>query len=615
MRAADAGRLLPLLLLGAAAACGTAARRDDPLKNTKKLIVEGHVSLYENGAFRVPHTTISLIPAGPSALDLAGELMGVRARQSFTLSVERAAQSVTVVSVGTKRTFRAAKGIKAGGDADADLINRYVSGNGVLLVDRSSALGKRIVGESWDSAKAALAAAKSTGDAVARGAGDAGGRIGEAGAREGREFAANALGAARAISSEGIARSTAAFAYAANRFVRGYAAVPANMRKRVREAGERLTEANLGGIAREENETRARRSQRSVDLMAGAVDGYGAAVAEDFKKAGREFAGGYRTTGVSLAALKSMRWVLQGLLGDAVIVPAAKATAASLGYLGVNLVAFPSMVVVREGAAVTKLAVEANWDAARGAYDLTAPTGAAALAGAYGLAAGLGSQALAGAAAGGIAAGWAEAALARTAEVAVKGAGYGAGKTVRYIGVPLESAGIALGGGTVGTVVGGAGAASGGALYVTGEAGSAAARAVGTAAAGAALAGGTAVSAAGGAAYGVYELSKAVIVPPGYELAGGIVLDYGTMSHLAAQSILAVADCSYLVLSLEGPRWVLYAVKGKTGDGADLPAGAVVDLRKMQEAGEEIYEVPQTKEELKTLVDSAYGGLPELQAP
>ena len=86
----------------------------------------------------------------------------------------------------------------------------------------------------------------------------------------------------------------------------------------------------------------------------------------------------------------------------------------------------------------------------------------------------------------------------------------------------------------------------------------------------------------------MYELSKAVAVPPGYELAGGIVLDYGTLSHLGAQAILAAAGCSYMVLSLEGPRWVLYAVKGKRGDGEDLPAGAVVDLKKMQAVGDEI---------------------------
>lgn len=614
MRGAE--RSLPVLALLAALAggCATAERKDDPLKNTKKLIVEGHVSLYKNGAFRVPNTSISLIPPGPSALDLAGELMGVRARRSFVDSVQRAAQSVYVVSEGTKRTYRAARGVEAGGDADAKLIGRFVSDNGVLLVDRSSALGKRIVGKSWDLSKATFAAARTTGGAVAGGAAALGDRVGGVGARSGTAFAADALSAAKTISSEGVARSTAAFGLAANRFVRGYAAVPADLRQRARDAGEQLEGAKFAGIARDEDEARARRSHRAVDLMVGTVEDYPAAVADDFRKAGREFRGDYRTTGVSLAALKSMRWVLQGILGDAVIVPAAKMTAASLGYIGVNLVAFPSLVVVREGAAITELAVEVNWDAARGLYDLTAPTGAAALAGVYGLAAGLGSQTLAGAtAAGGATAGYGEAGLAKASGVVVEVAGYGAGKGLQYIGVPLASAGVALGGGTVGAAVGSVGAASGGALFVTGEAGSVASRVGGRVLAGTTLVGGTSASAAGGAAYGVYELSKAAVVPPGYELAGGIVLDYGTLSHLSAQSILAVADCSYMVLSLEGERWVLYAIKGKTGDGEDLPSGALVDLRKMHEAGEEIYAVPQTKEEMRRLVDSVYGDLPAIR--
>jgi hypothetical protein len=83
------------------------------------------------------------------------------------------------------------------------------------------------------------------------------------------------------------------------------------------------------------------------------------------------------------------------------------------------------------------------------------------------------------------------------------------------------------------------------------------------------------------------------------------------MAHLGAHSILAVSDCAYLVLSLEGPRWVLYAVKGKTGTGEDLPAGAIVDLRKMQETGEEIYYLPVSDEEMKKVVGSVYDNLPE----
>src|SRR5512135_3684583 len=92
---------VPRLIL---AACATTNVKDDPLKNTKKLVMEGHVSLYKNGAFRVPNTSISLIPPGPSALEFIQELSGMRARQSFETSIEKAAASVYVVSEGTKLT-------------------------------------------------------------------------------------------------------------------------------------------------------------------------------------------------------------------------------------------------------------------------------------------------------------------------------------------------------------------------------------------------------------------------------------------------------------------------------------------------------------------------------
>jgi len=109
----------------------------------------------------------------------------------------------------------------------------------------------------------------------------------------------------------------------------------------------------------------------------------------------------------------------------------------------------------------------------------------------------------------------------------------------------------------------------------------------------------------------VYELSKAVVVPAGYELGGGLVLSYETLTQLSAHTVLAVSDCAYMVLSLEGPRWVLYAVKGNTGKGDDLPVGAVVDLKKMQEQGEEIYNLPVSDEEMKKIVESVYNNLPE----
>lgn len=43
---------------------------------------------------------------------------------------------------------------------------------------------------------------------------------------------------------------------------------------------------------------------------------------------------------------------------------------------------------------------------------------------------------------------------------------------------------------------------------------------------------------------------------------------------------------------LEDPRWVLYAVKGKLGKGEALVPGTMLDLKSMQDAVEEICNIP-----------------------
>ena len=130
-----------------------------------------------------------------------------------------------------------------------------------------------------------------------------------------------------------------------------------------------------------------------------------------------------------------------GKLWDATIEPGAKMTAASLGYIGVNFVAFPSMVLVQEGVTTTKLAVEVTWDVAKTGYDLVAPTGIAAVAGVYAVVDSIGSHAVQGIAVTGNILGYGEAGLGKAAGIVVKGGGYAAGKGVQYIGVPLASAG------------------------------------------------------------------------------------------------------------------------------------------------------------------------------
>ena len=58
---------------------------------------------------------------------------------------------------------------------------------------------------------------------------------------------------------------------------------------------------------------------------------------------------------------------------------------------------------------------------------------------------------------------------------------------------------------------------------------------------------------------------------------------------------------------------MLYAVKSKLGKGEDLVPGTMLDLKSMQEAGEEIYNVPVSDEEMKNVEESVYGEFPEVE--
>jgi len=591
--------------------CATAPV-NDPLKNTKELIKKGHVSLYKNGAFGVPNTSIRLIPPGPDALELVGEMMGMRARQSFVVSIEDAADSIYIVTNGTEFTYKLSKKLGKGSRKTADAIRQLANENSILLVHKSSEFGQSIVGQSWEFSKELYNRKKEIGDKIITDSKTLGKNISKKGTNHGRRFIKESLSYTKDVSKKSAERTSSLLSFAKNKFITGYAAIPSKMSERTARAGEKLKEANILRIIKEENQERKRFSNKAVDIIVKTAKKYKEDVSSTFNKAGEELKRGYQTLGISLAVLKSIRWVLQSILWNATVKPLANISAASVGYVFVNCVAFPVMVLVEEGVSTTMLAAEITWNTSETVYDLVAPSAVAATAGVFSMLDFIGSNLYAGVGAVSLSAvGAGEVALSKTAGVVVKGAGYSAGKGIQYIGIPLVASGVAVGGGTIGTVVGGVGALSGDVISVLGETAAVATDVSGGVLAGTTMVGGTTASVIAAAAHGVYELSKAVTVPAGYELGGGIVLGYSTLSHIGSHAILAVADCSYMVLSLEGPRWVIYAVKGNLGKGDDLPVGTVLDLEKMKQAGEEILCLPVSDEEMKGVVESVYGDLPE----
>jgi hypothetical protein len=421
---------------------------------------------------------------------------------------------------------------------------------------------------------------------------------------------------AGAVAGGTLAASGRHASFAAEKFVKGYAAVPGKMTVRASTVASAASLSKFVTAFERSREWPATMSDEFTDVILGAARNYTRDVGRSLDSASAELGRGVVESGPTFAVLKSLRWVLQGVFWDATIKPVTKMTAGTLGYVTVNGVAYPALVTVNEGAVVANIAVQVSWNAAAGAYEITAPTATAAVAGLFSAGELVGGEALAGTGlvAGASASGGAYAA-GKTAAAATAGGGYLAGKTVEYVAAPLSAVGVAGGGTVVGVVAGTAIGATGATIAATGVAAEVAARTGGVATAGTVGAGGAIVSVATGAALGTYELSKAVVVPAGHELGAGIVLSYGTISQLGAQSVLTVADASYMVLSLEGPRWVLYAVKGDLDKGENIPTGAVLDLKAMQKAGETLYAVPASDEEVKRVVDSVHDALPETKAP
>lgn len=603
-----AQRIAPVLLCAALGACAQQPAKD-PLQYTKKLAAEGHATLYHNGAFEIPMTTIHIIPPGPDAWDLAFEMAGMRARQSLQESWKHALESGGIARAGVDKSVQVAHSIRQGTDEavkDVHGVTRF----GMGLAGSAPGITRDRLGASITYAKQVNDDVSESGKNIARDAWAAGKEMSGDTTDLSARLGGGTLALAGSTSKASLAAAREDYA-ALKRYIKGYAAVPGKLGQRIDSVKEGASLAKFVDAFQQSNEWRAEQSGRMRGIMGDTAANYTKDAAAPFTAAKKEITEGNHDTGYSLALAKSLAWVAQGVLWDATIKPVGKETGAFLGFVTANGVAFPALFTMKEGVAVADVAVQVTWNAAAGAYDVTAPTAGAALAGMFGAVELVGGQALAGSELGGgaVAAGGTFVAGQAVAGTTALG-GYAAGKTVQYVGAPISTIGVGAGGIAAGVATG-AGAAVGGAgVAAAGFTGEVATKIGGNLAAGTAALGGSVASVGAGAAVGTYELSRAVVVPTGYELGSGVVLGYGTLSQLGAHTILLAGDASYMVASLEGPKWVLYAVTGKLDNGENLPPGALLDLKAMQQAGETFVAVPVDAGEMQRVVDGLPGQLP-----
>lgn len=590
-----------LTMLALVTACASISP-NDPLRNTKHLVTEGHKSLYQNGAFQVPNTQLNLIPPGPNAWEFAKELSGLKARQSFLTSIKNAKDSVQVISIGSQKTYEFSKDIFSGGNRFAESIRQYSRPNSILLIKKSYPDAKHIIGTSWDSAKSLSHYLADAGDNIADNSIDNASELNQQGSNISRDLLQDSWNAGSKISKESLQQGGAVLANAGKDFIQGYVALPAALAKRGEAMNPKKTWTQFQETADEADQWRKESSDKFEYYITDTTSGYLANVANSFSNS-KEALANTSETG-SLALLKSLGWVLHGIFWEGSIKPISKISAGSLGYVAVNTMIYPVILAAQGTVALAEVAVKITWNTGGMVYEIVAPTGKAALAGVLGSLQVTGGQLVGGTLiAGGATAAGATYVGTKAAAATVATAGYTSGKAVKYIGVPLAASGVVIGGSAVGVTVAGAEVVTGTALLAGGEIASATSQVATTATSATTLAVGTTASTAAGLGLGIYELSKAVIVPTGYQLTSGVVLGYGSISQIAAHSVLAVADVSYMVLSLEGPAWVLYGVQGKLGSGDELAPGTVLDLEEMQNQGEQFKRLPISAEEMNGIIE------------
>lgn len=518
-----------------------AHRTGDPLVNTKRLAKEGHASLYRNGAFQIPTTKIKLIPPGPDALALAKELSGVGAKDSFLKYLNEVSSSYVTVYEGHKKTYAFAKTLDRDVHKELSSVGRKLKKTSSLILKKTFASSAGLFGKSLEYGSATHKVISNVGSEI--------------------------------VSSSSRVKMDGPKFEGTESFFQGYVLFPEKMK----EVGTSLSEAssfkNYVKDFQQSEKVRSEWSGKAAYLIKDSFATYEKDISETEFPEVDEY-------GITLQAMKSVFAALDAILWKGVLKPIGKVTSGALGYVFVNSVAYPVMLLSKSGTTTINAAVEVVKASAESAYYVVAPTAELAISGLL----------------------YSGAVITKeVTEKSAAGGGFILGNGIKYIAAPLAAGTVSTATALSGVAVGVTGAALAGTTKVTAEAAGLSSRGISLTTAGTIYSGGMTYHLTKAVGEAAYEVVKATTVPPGMILGSGLTLSYGTISQLSAQSVLAVADAAYLVLSLEGAHWVVYAVSGHKGE-ASVPQNSLVDLEKLQSEGALIQQVPVAEEDIKSLI-------------
>jgi hypothetical protein len=522
--------------------------KDDPLRNSKKLVKDGHKSLYQNGAFSVPSTKIMLIPPGPDAITLAKELSGLKAKESFLKYLHEVKSSSVVIYEGTKKSYELAKTVNSDVARAMDRIAPQLKKDSTVIMDSSLAASRNIIGKSWE-----------LGNKI-------GSNVSSFGKKLGNDLKSSNQKTEPFTGSE--------------KFILGYVSLPGKLKSHQENIVEAVSFQRYIEDFQKAETTRKQFSKSMTYWISDSFRNYGKDVSQSFNNAQKEL-NDSDNLGPSFGGLKAIAWLLNGVLWQGVIKPVGKASGGAIGYVISNGVVYTLMLVSRGGVTTGTIAVEVAAETGKGLVEVTAPTAELALSAILYSGEYLANKAI---------------------EKSSRGAGIVLENGITYIAAPASNVLVKTGGMVSGVALGVGGPVLAGATRASGELMGLSSQVISKTAAAGVFTGGVVVHTLKGSAEVAYEITKASVVPPSMVLGSGLTLSYGTLSQLAGHTVLAASDAAYLVLSLEGPNWVVYSVKGLVASD-DLPANTVIDLQKLRNDGEVIQKVPVTEEEMTRLLN------------
>ncbi|MCE9499897.1 MAG: hypothetical protein K8R21_05285 [Leptospira sp.] len=578
--------------------CAGNKREDDPLKNTKQLVIRGHSSLYNNGAFGVKGTSIKFIPAFEEGEIYLFPKRIQFARSVFSKSIKRAAESVIIVKEGTRFSFKTGDKVSEKTDEAVRAINSSITKEGVILIEKSVATSLNILGGSW---KEGMNIHETTIRNSVKAAQEFEELAKSLEKNNKENYQAEKLEIEKKY-SEKLGKSKEEMLKGLYSFVIGYTNLGDDLASVKSDFFKNTEDVDLIKNLKDYGKITSRLSDSTVSGLKDVFFDYGKESIKELSMIPDDFSKVSSGAGLSLAILKSILRTTKAILFDGIIIPFGELAFYSAGFVLVNGSWVP-VAMVETTKATAVVLTQVVWASGKGAYYIIAPSGKAGLAALLGSAEILAFNAFN---VGEKAGNTAVLVNRKIAATAARGTGFVSEYGGTYIAAPVSAAGVTIGEGIVGggvllggSVAGGAlsatGAVSGASVFATGKAGSLAVKGVGTAA-----------SVAVGGIVGIYYVTKAIGIPTGVALGSGVVMSYEMVAQLSAHTILGLTDFSYLVLSLEGGKWVVYAVKDVSGKAKYLLTGSVVDLNSVRKNGDEIVRVPLTPEEEKDIMDNAY---------